>query len=88
MSYSLQIEKQAAKVIKSLDKQTVKRIHARLKELAQDPFDARISSLIEMGQGERKSRVGNWRIFFEVDEATSTISFIAVRPRSRAYRKI
>ncbi len=41
MSYRLLIEKQAAKAIKSLDKHTARRIHARLKELALDPFDAR-----------------------------------------------
>jgi mRNA-degrading endonuclease RelE of RelBE toxin-antitoxin system len=87
MSHTLWISKQAEKTIKSLDQSTIRRIHARLKELAQSPFDSRISSQVEMGEGERKSRVGDWRIFFEVNEPTSTIHIIAIRPRGKAYQK-
>jgi mRNA-degrading endonuclease RelE of RelBE toxin-antitoxin system len=36
----------------------------------------------------RKSRIGNWRIFFEVNNPAGTIAIIAIKPRSRAYRKI
>lgn len=64
MSYTVRIERQAIKTLKALDKQTIRRIHTRLKELAVDPFDLRLSGQLEMGQGERKTRVGNWRVFF------------------------
>ncbi|MDD2903054.1 MAG: type II toxin-antitoxin system RelE/ParE family toxin [Syntrophales bacterium] len=87
MSYSLQIDKTAAKIIKSLDRTTIKRIHRRLQELAKDPLDPRISSAVEMGQEERKYRVGNWRIFYEIDEDARQVNITAVRPRGRAYRK-
>ena len=36
----------------------------------------------------RKSRVGNWRIFFEVDDSHQVIAIVAIKPRSRAYRKL
>ncbi|MBI4644756.1 MAG: type II toxin-antitoxin system RelE/ParE family toxin [Deltaproteobacteria bacterium] len=87
MSYSLHIDKNATKIIKSLDRTTIKRIHRRLQELAKDPLDPRISSPVEMGQEERKSRVGNWRILYEIDEESHTVNITAVRPRGRAYRK-
>ena len=87
MSYSLQIDKNAAKIIKSLDRTTIKRIHRRLQELAKDPLAPRISGSVEMGQKERKSRVGNWRIFYEIDEDARLVNIIAVRPRGKAYRK-
>lgn len=87
MSYSLHIDKSAVKIIKDLDRTTVNRIHRRLKELAQDPLDPRISSPLEMSQAERKSRVGSWRIFYEIDDDTRTVNITAVRPRGRAYRK-
>ncbi len=64
MSYTVRIERQAIKTLKALDKQTIRRIHTRLKELAVDPFDLRLSGQLEMGQGERNTRVGNWRVFF------------------------
>lgn len=87
MSYTLRYAKPFLKNIKSLDQVTIRRIHLRLQELAQNPFDPRISGQVEMGEGELKSRVGNWRIFFEVDEAIRIIEVLAVRPRQQAYKK-
>jgi mRNA-degrading endonuclease RelE of RelBE toxin-antitoxin system len=86
MNYALRIDKQAAKTIKSLDQAILRRLHARLKELSKNPFDQRTSSPLEMAASVRKSRVGNWRIFFEVDDTAHIISIVAIRPRSRAYR--
>jgi mRNA-degrading endonuclease RelE of RelBE toxin-antitoxin system len=87
MSYILRFAKPFLKSLKSLDQVTIRRIHQRLQELAQNPFDPRISGQVEMEEGEHKSRVGDWRIFFEVDEANSIINILAVRPRQRAYKK-
>ncbi|MEW6659990.1 MAG: type II toxin-antitoxin system RelE/ParE family toxin [Thermodesulfobacteriota bacterium] len=88
MNYTLHIDKSAAKTIKSLDRTTINRIFKRLKELLQDPLAPRISDPVEMSEeGERKSRVGNWRIFYEIDDDTRTVNVTAVRPRGRAYRK-
>jgi len=86
MKYNLQINKQAVKTLKGLDRSLIMRIHARLKELGEDPFDLRISGSVEMGIGERKSRVGDWRIFFEVDEPAKVIQIIAIKPRGKAYK--
>jgi mRNA interferase RelE/StbE len=88
MSYTLHIDKSAAKTIKSLDRTTINRIYKRLKELSEDPLDLRISDPVEMSrEEERKSRVGNWRIFYEIDDDTRTVNVTAVRPRGKAYRK-
>jgi mRNA-degrading endonuclease RelE of RelBE toxin-antitoxin system len=70
-----------------LDQAIIKRIHHRLQELGQNPFDPRISGPVEMEQGVQKSREGDWRIFFEVDEANRIIDVLAVRPRQRAYNR-
>ena len=88
MNYALRIDKQAAKTLKSLDQPTIKRLLARLTELTKNPFDHRTSSPLEMEPSVRRSRVGNWRIFFEVNDAARTIAIVAIKPRSRAYRKI
>ena len=88
MKYALRIEKQAAKTLKSLDQPSIKRLLARLTELTKNPFDQRLSSPLEMEPSVRKSRVGNWRIFFEVDDAHHVIAIVAIKPRSRAYRKL
>ena len=88
MSYALRIDKQAAKTLKSLDQPTIRRLLARFEELSENPFDQRFSSPLEMLPSVRKSRVGNWRIFFEVDDAEHVIAIVAIKPRSRAYRKL
>ena len=88
MSYALRMDKQAAKTLKSLDQPNIKRLLARLAELTKNPFDHRLSSPVEMEPSVRKSRVGNWRIFFEVDGVHHVIAIVAIKPRSRAYRKL
>jgi len=88
MSYALRIDKQAAKTLKTLDQPTIRRLLARLEKLSEDPFDQRISSPLEMEPSVRKSRVGNWRIFFAVDDSEGVVAIVAIKPRSRAYRKI
>ena len=87
MTYTLRFAKPFLKSLKSLDQAVIRRIHHRLQELTQNPFDPRISGQVEMEHGEQKSRVGDWRIFFEVDEANRIIDVLAVRPRQRAYKK-
>jgi mRNA-degrading endonuclease RelE of RelBE toxin-antitoxin system len=88
MNYALRIDKQAAKTLKSLDQPTIKRLLTRLSELTKNPCDHRISSPLEMEPSVRKSRVGNWRIFFEVNDVARTIAIVAIKPRNRAYRQI
>ena len=88
MNYALRIDKQAAKTLKSLDQPTIRRLLARFEELSENPFDQRLANALEMEPSVRKSRVGNWRIFFEVNDAARTIAIVAIKPRSRAYRKI
>lgn len=85
MSYALRIDKQAAKTLKSLDQSTIKRLLARLTELTENPFDHRTSSPLEMEPSVRRSRVGNWRVFYEVDDVQQVIAIVAIKPRSRAY---
>jgi mRNA-degrading endonuclease RelE of RelBE toxin-antitoxin system len=88
MSYALRIDKQAAKTLKSIDQPTIKHLLARLTELTKNPIDQRFSSPLGMLPSVRKSRAGNWRIFFEGDKSHQIIAIVAITPRSRAYRKL
>ncbi len=88
MSYALRIDKQAARTLQALDQPTSRRLLARLQQLSENPLDHRLSSALEMDPSVRKSRVGNWRIFFEVHDPDHVIAVVAIKPRSRAYRKL
>ncbi len=85
MSYDLTIGRQAKKEIKALDTSTIKRLANRFQQLTLNPFDPRISKAIKMSPGRRISRVGDWRIIYEVHESESLIEIISIRARREAY---
>lgn len=84
--YELRIGKGAEKAIKVCDRQTRRRFSIRFKKLAQDPYDPRISGPVKEGEGLRKSRVGKWRIFYEVDQVASMVSILHINSRGEAER--
>jgi mRNA interferase RelE/StbE len=88
VKFSLKVTAEAEKDLRRLDKQTQRRVQDRLRELINNPFDQRISKPIEMASGERSSRVGHWRILFEVDESARAVNILAVRHRGKAYNSL
>ena len=86
MNYRVEVRHQAAKELKRLDRITIKRIEAKIDELAGDPFNPRNSRQMETDPEARYARVGDWRIIYRVNEATGTLDIVAIRPRGRAYR--
>jgi mRNA interferase RelE/StbE len=85
MSYTLFLGRQAKKEIKALDNVTVKRIEDRFGQLSHNPFDPRISKPIKMKPGHRTSRVGDWRIIYQINEAEIIVEIIFIWPRGKAY---
>jgi mRNA interferase RelE/StbE len=62
-------------------------------ELAIAPFDPRLSKPLTGLHGMRSSRVGDWRIIFEVgpldDPAwEGAIDILRIEPRGRVYRRL
>lgn len=86
MSYKAEFSRQGEKDLRRLDRITLGRIRTRIDELAQDPFDPRLSRQMETDPDSRYSRVGDWRIIYQVEEAAQTLNIAAIRPRNRAYR--
>lgn len=86
MRYQIEFHHQAAKELKRLDRTTIRRIEAKINELAQNPFNPRISRQMETEPDSRYARVGDWRIIFRVNEAAGTLDITAILPRSGAYR--
>jgi mRNA interferase RelE/StbE len=79
---------EAVNDLKRLDKQVQQRIRERLWELSVNPFDRRISKSLRVAPKQRASRVGDWRVLYEVDEVAETVDILAVRHRGKAYVKI
>ena len=86
MKYTVKVDKLVVKAMQALDKQTARRIYARLAELADDPYALRLSKPLKMLPGRRSSRVGDWRIIYRVEEESRTIMITAVKSREKAYK--
>ena len=86
MSFIVEITRRAEKDLDGLDRTIERQVRDRFKQLAKDPYSPQLSQQVRMGEGERKSRVRNWRIFFEVDELNGKIVILSVRHRKVAYK--
>lgn len=88
MSYFIELTRRAEKDLDQLDRVAEKQVRERLKMLSLQPTSAQFSQPVKMGAGERKSRVREWRIFFEIDERNRKIVILSVRHRRQAYRDL
>ncbi len=86
MSFIVEITRRAEKDLDGLDRTIERQVRDRFKQLAKDPYSPHLSQQVRMGEGERKSRVRDWRIFFEVDEANGKIIILSIRHRKAAYK--
>jgi mRNA interferase RelE/StbE len=86
VNFNVEITRRAEKDLDGLDRTIERQVRDRLKQLAQDPYSPQLSQPVKMEEGERKSRVRNWRIFFEMDEDNGKIIILAVKHRKAAYK--
>jgi mRNA interferase RelE/StbE len=86
VSVKVEFTRQGEKDLRRLDQVTLGRLKIRIEELAQGPFNPRLSRQMETDPESRYSRVGDWRIIYQVEEEEQTINITAIRPRSKAYR--
>jgi len=88
MKYTVSLSKEATKQLDRLNQKTEKRIQDRLCELAADPYSDRLSNELVMYPGRRYSRVGDWRILYQVFGSQKVIDVSAVQHRSRVYKEL
>ncbi len=86
MTYRVVVAHEAEKILDRLDRPTERRIRARLLQLAEDPFDPRLSAPLTERPGVRKSRVGGRRILFTVDRNAKVIYVATVDTRGQVYK--
>jgi mRNA interferase RelE/StbE len=88
VKYRTVLSAKALKILDRLDRKIDKRIQGRLEELAVNPSDPRISNKLETVAGQRYSRVGDWRIVYEIAEDSGTLLVITIQHRSRVYQEV
>ena len=88
MSFEIRLETAVVKTLDRVDRTTEKRLRDRIDDVAADPFNPRLSERLT-GKGElRKSRVGGWRIVFEVNLDERWIAVVALERRGQAYKRL
>ncbi|MBX6377928.1 MAG: type II toxin-antitoxin system RelE/ParE family toxin [Clostridia bacterium] len=88
MSLRIELTREAEAALDRLDRVTERQIRRRLRELADGPFDPRLSKPLVGLEGLRSSRVGDWRVLFTVNESERVLEVLAVRPRGETYRRL
>ena len=81
MTYRVVVANEAEKILDRLDRPTERRIRSRFVQLAEDPFDPRISGPLSERPGIRKSLVGGWRILFAVDREAKALYVVTLDTR-------
>jgi mRNA-degrading endonuclease RelE of RelBE toxin-antitoxin system len=56
--------------------------------LAVNPSEPHISKKLETVAGQRYSRVGDWRIVYEILEESGTLLVVTIQHRSRVYQDL
>jgi mRNA interferase RelE/StbE len=88
VSYSQKLSSRAIKDLDSLDDKTKRRMLDRIAELADAPYDPKLSIKLTNQGGLRKSRVAGWRIIFLVDDETKTLSVVTIERRGQVYKRM
>jgi mRNA interferase RelE/StbE len=83
--YRITFARSARRELEALETQLVARIWARIQALGVQPRPPGCRKV----QGEAAAwriRVGDYRVLYEIEDATRTIDIVAVRHRGDAYR--
>lgn len=78
--------KAAIRSLRRLQPATMRRIVAKMAQVAANPREAGVEIRPLAGRDQWRLRVGDWRVLFTIDDAAETLHVVEVLPRGRAYR--
>jgi mRNA interferase RelE/StbE len=87
VKYRVELSSRATRDLDRLGRDVQERMLRRLEQLAQDPYDARVSSPLTNLEGLRKSRVGGCRILFDVNDAARSVNIVTIERRGQVYQR-
>jgi mRNA interferase RelE/StbE len=84
MAYTIELKKRVYKELEALTEENQQRILRDLSELLENPFKQGVIRLT--GETSHRSRVGDYRIVFDVDGNTRVITVTKIAHRSEVYK--
>jgi mRNA interferase RelE/StbE len=88
VKHQVDLSHRAQRDLDRLDKTIQRRILSRLERLAEDPYDPRMSGPLTSHEGFRKSRVGAWRIIYQMQESVRILFVLMIERRGQVYKRI
>lgn len=90
MSYHLKIEKRAVKEMTVLSQDVQNRIKEKIRStLTDNPFPTGDNDIKKIrGSKFYRLRIGEYRVFFDIDPENEQVFILSIRHRSKAYREI
>jgi mRNA interferase RelE/StbE len=88
VKYAEKLSGRAVKDLDALDDKLKKRMLDRIAELAEAPYDPKLSIKLTNQGGLRRSRVAGWRIIFLVDDKAKTLSVVTIERRGQVYKRM
>jgi len=85
VSYEVSILKSAVKQLQRLPRDPQERLLESMADLANSPRP--IGAIKLVGRDAHRIRVGDYRIIYEIDDASQTVVVVAVTHRKDAYRR-
>lgn len=83
--YEVYLEKSAERDLKKLDSVIFNRIIEQFRTLAADPRPPGSKKLVGSAK-DRRLRVGDYRVLYEIDDSEEVVRVMRVRHRREAYR--
>jgi mRNA interferase RelE/StbE len=87
VSFDVRLSRSAERYLERLPRDAQARIVERLAQLATDPFGP-YTKPMQGTVGDRSSRVGGWRIIFEVNRDRRVVDVSDIGPRGQIYRRL
>ncbi len=82
MTWNVIVARPAERAFRKMQGMDTKRVLAALQDMAEEPFQGDVVALQGVHKGSFRRRVGQWRIFFDVDTERNTVSVTNILRRS------
>lgn len=84
-NYEVEVKKSAAKEIADLPSKDIQRIVEKIQNLRANPRPSGSEKL--SGDDKYRIRQGTYRVLYEIDDATLTVTVVKIAHRREVYRK-
>ena len=88
MNYRVELSHRATRDLDRLGRDVQSRMMKRLEQLAENPYETRLSGPLTNQGGLRKSRLAGWRIIYLVNDTERLLHVVMIERRGQVYQRL